>query len=598
MKSRLLYLLKLYITLLLVFIAQKVLFMLVDMGHADGTPLGSCVAVLWHGLKLDSVTACYLLVVPLLVLVASCFLYRMALRRVMKPYYWFVAVLMALVFVADVVLYHFWGAKIDANDLIYAAKPKDMLASVAWWSIPLGVLVIGALCWFFQWLLSRITAEHLSPLRHKWHALLFLPLAGVVFLGMRGSVTQSTANPSYAYFSPHSFCNHAALNPLFNMIHSLFKTEDLEHEFDMLPSDDVESLVAPCFAPDNNITDTLLTTSRPDILLVIWEGAGWDMVMNDSVAPNLMHLAEEGVVFTHCQANNFRTDRGVVSVLNGWQGLPTTSLMKMTDKCRKLPSLASFLSTEGYRTRFVYGGDIDFTNMRCYLRETGFETILGSEDFPDSRRQSNWGAPDAYTLTTGSFDLTSPSFNVVLTLSSHEPWQVPMRRLADDRKNSFAYTDSCLGVFIDSLRSLPQWERLLVIIVPDHGVPVASGQSTGDPRVAHVPLVWLGGAVRGHREIDLLMNQSDMAATLLAQMGMDASSFILSRNVLSPSFVGRQPFAMHAFKNGCNLIDSDGVTCFDCVNRTSMSVQGTSAADRDRFVRALLQYIYQRTSRL
>ncbi len=598
MSTRLKYLIRLYVTLLVVFVVEKVLFMLVNLSHSDGAPLGSCAAVLLHGLKLDSVTACYLLVVPLLVIVVSCFLRHMALRRVMKPYYWFAAVLMALVFVADVVLYHFWGAKIDANDLIYAAKPKDMLASVAWWSIPIGVLVIGVLCWFFQWLLSRVTEEHLEPLRRKWHALLFLPLAGLLFLGMRGSVTQSTANPSFAYFSQHAFCNHAALNPLFNMIHSLFKTEDLEHEFDMMPHDEAEALVAPCFVPDGSLTDTLLTTQRPDVLLVIWEGGGWDMVMNDSVAPNLMRFASEGVSFTHCQSNNFRTDRGVVSVLNGWQGLPTTSLMKMTDKCRKLPSLASALAAEGYRTRFVYGGDIDFTNMRCYLRETGFQTVVGSEDFPDSRRESNWGAPDAYTLRPEVFDFASPSFNVVLTLSSHEPWQVPMRRLADDRKNSFAYTDSCLGVFIDSLRTLPQWQRLLVIIVPDHGVPVFSGQSTGDARVAHVPMVWIGGAVRGHCEIDRLMNQSDLAATLLAQMGMDAGRFILSRNVLSASFGGRRPFAMHAFKNGCNLIDESGVTRFDCVDRTSAPVQGAPDADADRFVIALLQYIYHHTAQL
>ncbi|MBR3529135.1 MAG: LTA synthase family protein [Bacteroidales bacterium] len=598
MKQRLLFLVRLYVTLLLVFMTQKVVFMLVNIAHADGAPFGSCLAVLWHGLRLDSVAASYLLIVPVVVLLVSCFVKRMDLRRVLRPYYWIAAVLMGVLFVADVVLYAFWGAKIDANDLMYAAKPKDMLASVTWWSIVLGVLVIALICWHYYRRLRHATPEELGPLCNRWLSLLFVPLFGLVFLGMRGSISQSTANPSYAYFSTHAFCNHAALNPLFNMLHSLFKVEDLDREFDFAPREEVEASIAPLFAYDGAITDTLLNTQRPDVMLIIWEGGGWEMVMNDSVSPNLQQLSREGVFFTHCQANSFRTDRGVVSVLNGWQGLPTTSLMKMTDKCRKLPSLASALAAEGYRTRFVYGGDIDFTNMRCYLSETGFTSVMGSEDFPESRRLSNWGAPDAYTLVPQSFDFASPSFNVVLTLSSHEPWEAPMHRLADPRQNAFAYADSCIGAFVDSLRTLPQWDNLLVIIVPDHGIPSFSGQSTGDPLVAHVPMVWVGGAVRAPRQVDVLMSQNDLAATLLAQMGIDASPFILSRNVLSPSYNSRRHFALHTFKNGCNLIDSTGITRFDCIDRKATAIQGNPASDHETFVKQLLQYIYQRTAAL
>ncbi len=598
MKQRLLFLLRLFVTLLLIFMTQKVVFMLVNLGHADGATFGSCLVVLWHGLRLDSVAASYLLIVPVIVLVVSCFVKRMNLRRVLCPYFGIAAVLMAVIFVADVVLYAFWGAKIDANDLMYAAKPKDMLASVSWWSIVLGVLVIALICWHYYRRLRHATPQELEPIGNRWLSLLFVPIAGLVFLGMRGSVSQSTANPSYAYFSKHAFCNHAALNPLFNMLHSLFKVEDLEHEFVFASSQEIETVIGPLFAYDGAITDTLLNTKRPDVMLIIWEGGGWEMVMNDSVCSNIQTMSQEGVLFTHCQANNFRTDRGVVSVLNGWQGLPTTSLMKMTDKCRKLPSLASTLAAEGYKTRFVYGGDIDFTNMRCYLSETGFETVKGSEDFADSRRLSNWGAPDAYTLVSHSFDFTSPSFNVVLTLSSHEPWDVPMRRLNDSRKNAFAYADSCIGAFVDSLRTLPQWENMLVIIVPDHGIPVTSGQSTGDPLVAHIPMVWIGGAVRGPHRVETLMNQSDLAATLLAQMGIDASPFFLSRNVLSPSYATRHHFALHAFKNGCNWIDSTGVSRFDCTDRTTTPLQGDSHASHDRMIKYLLQYIYQKTAQL
>ena len=55
------------------------------------------------------------------------------------------------------------------------------------------------------------------------------------------------------------------------------------------------------------------------------------------------------------------------------------------------------------------------------------------------------------------------------TLSSHEPWIVPYHRLQDEKLNAFAFTDQCVGDMIDSLRTLPAWDNLLVILIPDHG---------------------------------------------------------------------------------------------------------------------------------
>lgn len=628
MKERLIILLRLYITLLLVFVTQKIVFMLVNIGYADGAPFSSCVAVLWHGLRLDSATACYILIIPFIILIVSCFVKPFNILKALKPYYFIVSLLMSVIFIADCILYSFWGAKLDANELIYAAKPKDMLASVKWWAIVAGIIAIAAITWHYfkrlchatSPLISKKTKQEkkflrrvmntskyktvLPKLRNKWFALFFLLVGGLIFLGMRCSVTQSTANPSYVYFSKYNFCNHSALNPLFNMIHSLFKAEDLEHEFNFMTFEEAEAIVAPCFATDGNITDTLFNTTRPDILLIVWEGGGWYMTMNDSVGPNITRIARESVCFNNCYANNFRTDRGMVSILNGWMGMPTTSLMKMTDKCRKLPALAETLRKAGYTTRFTYGGDIDFTNMRAYLTETGFDEIIGYDAFPDSKKLSSWGSPDAYTLVPESFSFMSkkdnnPTFDVILTLSSHEPWEVPMQKLSNQRMNSFAYADSCIGVLIDKLRNTPQWNNLLVVIVADHGCSdPQSNLVVRDPVVAHIPLLMFGGAIKEPREVDLLLNQSDIAATLLSQLGIDASQFTFSRNVFSPKFQSLRHFAMHAYKNAFNLIEPSGVTSFDCVDYATDTVSGTPSKDSPEFSKALIQYIYQRTARL
>ncbi len=593
-QSRLGFLLRLYITLMLIFATQKVVFMVVNAGMAGGAPLGSCLAAVWHGLRLDSVMTCYLLVIPAAAVLVSYFLPRLAVRRVLTPYYVIVALVTGIIFVIDTILYLFWGSKLDANDLMYATKPKDMMASLPWWAILLALAVITLVVWHYVRRLRHATPASFKMKASPWMSLVMIPVTGIIFVGLRGGVSESTANPSFAYFSKYPFCNHAALNPTFNMMHSLFKAQDLENEWNVMDEADVDALLDGSFEPDNSITDTLLRMQRPNVVLIIWESGGHGMVMNDSVGRNIMALATEGVYFSNCRADNFRTDRGIVSVLSGWQGLPTASLMKRTDLCRHLPSLAATLDSAGYHTTYTYGGDINFTNKRLYLTETGFAEVRGDDWFPAAYSTCAWGVPDEYLLRPCDLPSQRPFLSVLQTLSSHEPWDVPVRRMADKRQNAFAYTDSCIGVIVDSLRHTPLWDSLLVVIVPDHGATFGDIRASSHPAVSHIPIVWVGGAVREARNIDILMNQSDLAATLLAQMDIDASELVFSRNVLSASYGQRPRFAMHAFRNGLNLFTPDGVSTYDCVERTLTPAD----KDKQRFVEALLQRIYTTSAHL
>ncbi len=588
------YIFRYFITWVLIFFTQKIVFMLFNMGLADGAPFWSCVASLWHGLRLDITTACYLSILPTLAVLVSCFCRKFPLRRVMIPYYWLVAVVISIAFLADTILYFFWGAKLDANELLYVAKPKDMLASLPVWQAVLAFALMAVVAYHYFRRQRHATPALLEAPRRPAAALWILPLAGLIFLGMRGGVSQSTANPSYAYFSQYKFCNHAALNPTFNILHSLFKVQDLEKEFNNFSDEEVRTFLGDAYEFDQRLTDTLFSITRPNILLLIWEGGGVAMVGSDSVAPCFQSLRREGLYFSRCYANSFRTDRGILSILSGWPGMPTLSLIKRTDLCRSLPSMASSLRSEGYATYLTYGGDIDYAHMRLYFTETGFSFVRGSHYFPANQNTSAWGVHDQYVLGSVVIPDERPFFSTVLTLSSHEPWEVPMQRLADPRMNSFAYTDSCLGAFVDQLKATPLWDSLLVVILPDHGIIYPGVHSTADLRVSHIPMLWTGGALTKYGEVDKLMNQSDLSATLLAQMGIRMDQFRFSRNVFSPSFDTRPAFAFHADKNGVTLIQSDGSWVYDCVSRTLQP-----ASDSQRcFVEAAMQELYRVTAAL
>ena len=111
-----------------------------------------------------------------------------------------------------------------------------------------------------------------------------------------------------------------------------------------------------------------------------------------------------------------------------------------------------------------------------------------------------------------------------------------------------------------------------------------------------IPVLWTGGAVKEPRTLDVLMNQSDVAATLLAQLGLDVKDFTFSRNVLSPLYVDR--FAVNAYKNGLYYIDSTGVTSYDCVSLSELDASYPSDARRSQRTQALLQLLYKTTGDL
>ena len=56
--------------------------------------------------------------------------------------------------------------------------------------------------------------------------------------------------------------------------------------------------------------------------------------------------------------------------------------MKYPRKTQSIPAIAGSLRKAGYGTKYYYGGDADFTNMRSYLMSSGFEDIVSDQDFP------------------------------------------------------------------------------------------------------------------------------------------------------------------------------------------------------------------------
>jgi phosphoglycerol transferase MdoB-like AlkP superfamily enzyme len=560
MKSRLAYLIRFYLLTILVFMMAKWLFMLCNVFEGSFS-FGDMFAVLWHGFSLDSSMALYLFALPLLIVMASVWV-RLP-RWFMKPYYAFIAIAMALAFVADTSMYPFWHFKLDASWLQYLETPTEAMASVSVGYIVVRVLVTILLAYLVYLLYDKVVGLPKSQ-GHWWEQFLYLLLIPVVIIGIRGGLGEATTNIGQVYFSQNQFLNHAAVNPIFSFFYSLAHPMDDLKQFEFYPQEKCEELTQDVYTTESIDNDTLLTTTRPDILIVLMESAGEAL---GSAMPHLQELKNEGIYFSRCYANSWRTDRGTVSALSGYPALPTVSVMKIPEKSRTMPSIAKTLVQQGYETSFLYGGDINFTNMRSYLISTGWAQLTSMEDFSvKEQRSGQWGVQDhitfrrVYDMITHA-DTTRHHLWGFSTLSSHQPWEVPFHKLPDEVENSFCYLDSCINDFVIRLKQTPRWKNMLIVLVADHGIIHGEIDQMRPLQKNHIPLLMIGGAVRRPRVVETLCNQSDLPAILFGQLRLNHDDFTFSRDVLSKTYT--YPVVIHNYTNAQWICDSTGHLLYD-----------------------------------
>lgn len=601
MKKRILYIITLFFTLLLLFVSQKPLFMLYNDALGKDAVWSDFFQVMLHGASLDATTAGYLTALPLLFIIISIWLKKVSLRKYLIPYYIIASLLVAITFVVDMGLYPFWGFKLDASVFLYLDSPEEAMASVSAGFVAIRVLAMVLLAALYAWILTKITPQKLEAVKKKVSGTgIMLLLTGVLFIIIRGGVTESTSNVGQAYFSNNQFLNHSAVNPCFSLLSSMGKSKDFASEFDFFAEEERASLFDGLYpVTDGDSIVEVLNTKKPNVLLIMMEGFGGVFIeplggLSD-VAPNLNRLSQEGVFFTNCYANSFRTDRGSVCTLSGYLGLPTASVMKIPAKSRTLPAISEELVKAGYQTDFLYGGDINFTNMKSYLLSKGYQKLTADTDFSLAEQASNvWGVNDDITadwlLSQLKERKEGPWFTTYLTLSSHEPFDVPYNRLEEKIPNAFAYTDECLGKLIDGLKQSEVWEDLLIVCIPDHGFCYPQGSVDRGGEYSKIPMLWLGGAVKQPIKVDKIMNQADMAATLLAQLGLDHSMFTFSRNVLGSDYT--YPFAFHTSGSTFTFRDSTGVSAYDTKANTISYEEPSPSEDRLKRGKAILQSVY------
>lgn len=579
MKRRLLFLLIYAAGWLALFILFRAIFLIYQ--HQQLAPLSAAdiFGAFYHGFSLDLSATAYLCVIPFLFITLTSILAPHWVRPLMKGYTYFMITIVCLVQTSDLEVFRAWGFHLDSTPLMYLKTPKEMVASSL--SSPLWLLFL--IFFVLSFIVARLfgtwidrSFEAMASSKLYWVPL-YLLITAALIIPIRGGFQLAPINQSSVYFSSEPFANQAAINPLWNFLFSIVEENKAEakNPYDAIPLKKAEYIVQKMYAKDTLApTPSLLKVKKPNVIIIVWESFTAKVVKalggKEGVTPRFNQLIHEGILFDHAYATGARSDKGLAGILSGYPAQPTESIINIPDKSRHMAGLPNTLRQYGYNTAYYYGGEIAFFNMKSYMLNIGFQQLVSKKDFAEKDMNSKWGAHDGVVLTRLANDLKTvqqPFFRTIFTLSSHEPFEVPMKTKipGNDEEHEFMnalyYTDSSIYQFIQKIKQEPWYNNTLIVIVADHGHRMPDNSRHDVPNKFHIPILWLGGALaKQDTVIHSITSQTDIAATLLNQLNMPDTAYHWSKDALNP---GTKHFAQCHFNDGSLLMSPAGALAYD-----------------------------------
>lgn len=559
MKSQLLYTLKLALYVLVLFTLGRITFMLVYASSfaAEHVNFGEILNIFVQAIFLDISTFSYIYILPFFLLFISAIFPGKAWKYIFTVYTAAFTLVYTLIFVGEIGIYAEWRSKLSYKALLYLQNPSEVFNSAS--TLQFIVLSIFVIVFVFGmlWLYWKYVATPFLK-RAKWYytLLYFLLTPGIWLVAARGGVGEIPISQSQSFFSNKQILNDVCANPAWNLIHNTANSVGIleKNPYLFYPQNEALETVAWMHYTDSTLNKDipqLLTTSRPNIVIILLESWSADVIQNisgdkENYTPCYQALEKESLVFTECYSGGKRSQQGIASIFAGFPALPQIVITNYPEKSRKLPSWVKYMKKQAYHTSFYFGGELIYGNILSFLHANDFDKIVEQKDLKGLPNKGKLGYHDQYVFAEhikAMEKIPQPFFSTIFTLSSHSPYDQPMARKFDqkipeiDYLNSVYYSDSCLGAYIAQARKQAWFKNTLFVIVADHSHNTHKQNNYYSFATNHVPMLFFGDVLKPEyrgKECDILVSQNDIVATILAQMGLPSKEFPWSRNIFHP----------------------------------------------------------------
>jgi phosphoglycerol transferase MdoB-like AlkP superfamily enzyme len=568
MKRNILNIIRILIFWMMLFFIQRTVFIIYNLPDLKDPGFGLIMKSYWCALGMDISSSCYLFFIPLFIAIIASFCSKnKILIKIINIYNLVMIIFCSLISIFDIGLYSVWGSKINSKAISYMLYPQEAIQSFS--SVPyILLLTIVALEIFLFIFIYRkwIRIKQIDKIRPFPAIVFFLVAVFLLFTGIRGGFQKYPMNKGWVYYSKYPVLNYAALNGFWNLVEIFVNPGIKENPYKYFTDEKADEIVASMYAIEKDSTEKILNTERPNIVLILLESVSAECSKTlggtEDLMPGFDSLCSEGLLFNNFYATGFRTEQGLISFLSCFPAQPRTTIMRQFGKFEKLPSFARMLDEHKYYLNYYYSGNLEFANTGPYLASSGFSKIIGRDDH-EWIHTTQWGAYDeemfSYHLSEAVND-SIPFFSIIMTSTNHEPFEAKVEKVykggseGDRYRNSVIYTDKCLSEYLRKAKGTSWYKNTLFIISADHAHSYPNNRKANEVERHRIPLLFYGDVLKDEYKGVLTKNigsQTDLAATLLSQLGIDSRTLKRSINLLNKY---APQFAFYTFDNGFGII--------------------------------------------
>ncbi|MDL2315147.1 sulfatase-like hydrolase/transferase [Bacteroidales bacterium OttesenSCG-928-C19] len=536
------------------------------------------------GFRFDTVIACYILSIPLVVGFFFSF-FRFFPKALFKGIHIYSCILFSvtlLVCAANIPYFNVFFKNINASIWNWIDEPAfvvDMIAKESrfWLYIVVFLIIDAAFCFLLYriyrcfWRRTSLIEETKGVLPLFYSALIGVVVLVLGFYGMRGRFSQkSPIRIGTAFFSNNAFLNQLGLNPNFVLLNtSLEAQKKKSQEVKLMPDEEAIRNVREYLnitsldsnSPIARLIPAKDSIQKKNVVLILMESMSANHLLVDSAdsrVPFLLQLKAKSSYFPNFYSAGIHTYNGVYSPLFSYPALLNQHSMKSGD-IQLFACMPATLKKNGYRTLYFSTHDEQFDNIGGFLSANQMEKIIAQKDYPRKEVLSSLGVPDDYMFRFSIDHLkntSEPFFATFLTASNHQPFIIPSYFTPRDGKMEdqiVEYSDWSLKQFFELVKQENWYENTIFVITGDHGS--AKGDHLYDVSLAYhqVPLMIYEP---GKEEAEINTNlggQIDIFPTVMGLLGLEYRNNTFGVDIIAEE----RPYMFFSSDNSFECIDHE-----------------------------------------
>lgn len=494
-------------------------------------------------------------------------------------------------------------------DLLFRAQTDIVtllphFVSTYWYFVVLFALSILYLNWLFNriYVKGDISIPKLSKKNIIFQCILILSILLIFILGIRGGLQRIPIVILDASKQGYNQYDQAILNTTFCILKS-FELEQLEKVNDI-----PDGLSKKYFNPIREYAST--GSENCNVCIIILESFSKEFTglgHRKNYTPFLDSLMQNSLTFSNAYANGKTSIEAIPSIIASMPSFMQRPYINSEYSNNRIDALPILLKKKGYHSTFFHGGTNGTMNFNSFAAIAGFDEYFGRTEYADEKDyDGSWGIWDHKFLPRVVDEITKikePFFTAIFTLSSHDPFKVPLafnNKFPKGNQNiiqSIGYTDYSLRLFFNKAKKEAWYKNTLFVITADHT------SASNDPYYANtigqysIPLLlFKNNELRGTN--NKAVQQIDIMPTVLDYLNYELPFYSLGSSMLNNQSVPVifYPNPNYYVVNDSNISVYTGNKIAETYNyhRDSMmfnpiSIKKSKKLDEEMFIRSFLQ---------